>query len=111
MSLYRRAWSMQLREGAEAAYDRAHAEIWPALLDQMRQNGIRRYFLYRAGLTVFAFQERSTPYPEAGAPATGLQREWWARMAPLMHTGPEGRPLHTELTEVFALSDPKEPCP
>ncbi|WP_424927146.1 L-rhamnose mutarotase [Amaricoccus tamworthensis] len=105
MTLYRRVWTMELREGAEAEYDAAHANIWPDLTAQMTQNGIVRFFLYRAGTTVFAFQERNRPFPASNhSPPSGLTARWWRKMAPLMCTeGPEARPVHHDLREVFAL--------
>lgn len=105
MTLYRRAWTMQLNEGAEAAYENAHAEIWPELRAQMAESGILRFFLYRSGTTIFAFQERNRPFPASNhAAPSGLSARWWREMAPLMRTeGPDHRPIHTDLREVFAL--------
>ena len=105
MKLYRRAWTMELLEGAEAAYDAAHASIWPELTAQMAQSHIVRFFLYRSGRTVFAFQERSRPFPQSNhTEPSEITALWWREMAPLMLTeGPEHRPVHTDLREVFAL--------
>ena len=109
MTLYRRAWTMQLREGAEEAYDAAHAEIWPEMRAQMRESGIRRFFLYRAGRTVFAFQERDRPFSHTTAAPGGTTLRWWREMAPLMETeGTDHRPVHHELREVFALDTSEE---
>lgn len=113
MTLYRRAWTMELREGAEAAYDAAHADIWPDLRAQMAQSGIVRFFLYRSGTTIFAFQERNRPFPKTGhAAPSNLTARWWRKMAPLMRTEePDDRPIHTELREVFALDATTETAP
>lgn len=109
MTLYRRAWTMQLREGAEAAYDAAHAAIWPEIRDQMRTSGIVRFFLYRSGRTVFAFQERDRPFASTKAPASETTARWWREMAPLMETeGADHQPVHRELREVFALDTTME---
>lgn len=103
MTTYRRAWTMRLRDGAEAAYDAAHAAVWPDLLAQMRADGIERYVLFRQGTTIFAFQERATPFPPRDRPASEVTRRWWREMAALMITDEADRPVHTELREVFAL--------
>lgn len=110
MTLYRRAWTMQLRGGAEAAYEAAHAAIWPELKDQMRASGIVRFFLYRSGQTIFAFQERDRPFgQDITASPSDVSIRWWREMAPLMVTeGPEYRPVHTTLREVFALDTKTE---
>lgn len=103
MTVYRRAWTMQLREGAEDAYDAAHAAIWPELAEQMIVDGICRFHLFRSGLTVFALQERSQPFPDADAQPSAVTAKWWQSMAPLMLTDATGRPCRTELKEVFDL--------
>ncbi|ERP96383.1 hypothetical protein Q669_28855 [Labrenzia sp. C1B10] len=109
MTLYRRAWTMQLRDGAEAAYDDAHATIWPEMRTQMLNSGIVRFFLYRSGRTVFAFQERDRPFQFTTAPPSEITVRWWRAMAPLMITeGADFRPVHTELREVFVLDAAKE---
>ena len=107
MTIYRRAWTMQLRDGAEAAYDAAHAAVWPELAEQMLDSGICRFHLFRSGLTVFAVQERSRPFPDASARPSEITRKWWRTMAGLMVTDETGQPIKTDLKEVFSL----EPAP
>lgn len=107
MTTYRRAWTMRLREGAEADYDAAHAAIWPDLVAQMKADGIEFYVLFREGTTVFAVQERATPFPARDRPPTPVTQRWWAAMSGLMVTDEADRPLQTELQEVFALTPPK----
>ena len=103
MTIYRRAWTMQLKDGAEAAYDAAHAAIWPELTEQMIRDGILRFHLFREGLTVFAVQERSRPFPTGDIKPNDVTRKWWQSMQPLMVTEETGQPLRTELKEVFSL--------
>jgi L-rhamnose mutarotase len=103
MTVYRRAWTMQLRDGAEAEYDSAHSAVWQELTEQMQAEGICRFQLFRAGLTVFAVQERLRPFPEADAPPSEVTRKWWQTMARLMVTDHAGRPVRTDLKEVFDL--------
>lgn len=103
MTVYRRAWTMQLRDGAETEYDAAHAAVWQELTDQMVADGICRFLLFRAGLTVFAVQERLRPFPEPDALPSELTRKWWQTMTRLMVTDPTGRPVRTDLKEVFDL--------
>jgi L-rhamnose mutarotase len=105
MTIHRRAWTMRLQKGAEAAYDKAHAEIWPDLLQQMKADGIRSFLLFRSGLTVFAVQERALPFPLPIEPPSEITARWWREMARLMVTDSTGRPVRTELREVFSLDD------
>ncbi|KUF08675.1 hypothetical protein AVJ23_21480 [Pseudoponticoccus marisrubri] len=107
--MYRRAWTMQLREGAETAYEEAHANLWPEMRAQMRANGIQRFYLYRSGRTIFAFQERDRPFTGTPAPPSDLTARWWREMAPLMETeGAYHQPVQTPLREVFALDTSME---
>lgn len=109
MTLYRRAWTMRLTEGSEAAYEAAHARIWPELREQMKASGIVRFFLYRSGTTIFAFQERSHPFSSTTVLPSDITLRWWREMAPLMETtGDDHQPIHTELREVFALDTQME---
>lgn len=110
MTIHRRAWTMQLQEGAEAAYEAAHAAIWPEMRERMAESGIVRFFLFRSGTTIFAFQERSRPFPETShAQPDETTLRWWREMAPLMITeGVDHKPIHTELREVFTLDTTTE---
>jgi L-rhamnose mutarotase len=104
MTVYRRAWTMQLLPGAEERYDKAHAAIWPELAQQMVEDGISCFHLFRDGQTVFAYQERAQPFPTARSTASALTEKWWAEMASLMVTDADGRPRHRVLSEVFSLT-------
>lgn len=103
MKIYRRAWIMHLKEGSETAYDDAHAAVWPELTTRMIQDGICRFHLFRDGLTVFAVQERSCPFPTRDKKPDDVTRKWWQSMQPLMVTDETGRPRHTDLKEVFCF--------
>jgi len=100
---YRRAWIMQLQEGCEKEYDQAHAAIWPELADQMVDDGICSFHLFRSGLTIFAIQKRKSAFPDATTPPSELSKKWWSRMAKLMMTDEQGQPIRTDLKEVFSL--------
>ncbi len=107
MTPYRRAWTMRLKDGAEAAYDTAHASVWPELLAHMQKIGVQQFFLFRSETTVYAFQVRDTPFPNDTHTPNDVTRKWWEKMSPLMETDSDGRPVHYPLTEVFAF-DPQE---
>lgn len=108
MTIYRRAWTMKLREGAEADYDAAHASVWPEIRAQMAEIGIIRYFLFRSGTTVFAYQERDAPFPARETQPSAVTARWWREMAPLMETGEANRPVHNILREIFAYDTTME---
>jgi L-rhamnose mutarotase len=47
----------QLRPGAEAEYDRLHAEVWPEVLAAIERAGIRNYSIFRHGRWLFSYFE------------------------------------------------------
>lgn len=100
----RLAWMMQLKPGAEAAYDEMHRTIWPEMTDMMRRTGIVTFTIFRHERMVFAYQERSKRDRQPPIPPPVLRR-WWAAMAPLMECNADNSPVRTELTEVFHFGD------
>lgn len=48
---------MTLFPGAEAEYERRHEAVWPELLDDIWQAGLRNYSLFRRGRHVYAYAE------------------------------------------------------
>ncbi len=103
MTLFRQAWRMRLRSGSEADYDAAHAQVWPELIAEMRAGGVEVFVIYRSGLELFAFQQRSTPFPGPDTKPTKTMENWWRKMQPLMMTGTDGRPVREMLSEVFVF--------
>ncbi len=56
--MQRIAFIMHLNDEADAEeYKRRHDEIWPEMLDALRQAGIHNYSIYRQGTTLFAYLE------------------------------------------------------
>ena len=43
--------------GTEAEYDKRHAEIWPELVDEIRESGLRNFSGFRRGTDVWYFTE------------------------------------------------------
>jgi L-rhamnose mutarotase len=50
-------FTFPLEPGREDEYKRRHDEIWPELVDAIREAGIRNYSLFRRGLQVIAYAE------------------------------------------------------
>lgn len=101
--LERRAWVMALKPGNEALYKKRHDEIWPEMLEMMRDQGIKTFAVYRHGLTLFAYLERDAAIPEPDAPAP-IAWKWWQSMAPLMETNPDTSPVSVTLEEMFVFA-------
>lgn len=48
---------MKLYPGAEAEYHKRHEAVWPSLLEDIWNAGLRNYSLFRRGLDVYAYAE------------------------------------------------------
>ena len=81
----RYAWVLEVRPGYEEEYRRRHEEIWPEMLDALREAGIRNYSIFRHGLTLFGYFEtddlRGTQEYLASSETNERWSEW---MGPIM---------------------------
>ncbi len=50
-------FTMTIRPGQEAEYQRRHDEIWPELVQVIQDAGVRNYSLFRRGRQVIAYCE------------------------------------------------------
>lgn len=51
------AWILEVRPGYEDEYKRRHQEIWPEMVEALKDAGIRNYSIFRHGLTLFGYFE------------------------------------------------------
>jgi len=99
------AFTMKLKPGVEAEYQRRHDEIWPELSAALIEAGIREYSIYldRATGTLFAVQKRLPCHTTASLPGLPVMKKWWAYMADLMDTNPDYSPVAVPLERVFHM--------
>ena len=50
-------FSFEIRPGTEAEYKKRHDEIWPELVDAIKDAGFSNYSLFRRGTTIVAYAE------------------------------------------------------
>jgi L-rhamnose mutarotase len=79
------AWVLEVRPGYEDEYKKRHDEIWPEMLDTLREAGITNYNIFRYGLKLFGYFETddliATQTYLAGSSVNAKWAEW---MAPIM---------------------------
>ena len=99
------AFTMRLKPGMAAEYERRHDALWPDLADALRNAGIRDYsiFLAQDDLTLFAVLSRSDDHTMAQLPEEPVMKRWWASMADLMDTNADASPVVNPLRRVFHL--------
>ena len=50
-------FTFEIRPGTEAEYKRRHDEIWPELVDAIKEAGFANYSLFRRGTMIVAYVE------------------------------------------------------
>ena len=53
--MQRIAFLLRLKEGMGTAYDKAHAEVWPEMLDLLKKSGISEYSIFRRDELLFLY--------------------------------------------------------
>lgn len=99
------AFKMQLTGNVAAEYQRRHSEIWPELVECLKEAGISDYaiFLDRDANVLFAVQTVDGGVGAADLGDQAIVQKWWSHMADLMETNPDKSPVVTSLDEVFYL--------
>ena len=100
------AFTMQLKPGFEAEYQRRHDEIWPELADLLHEAGVSDYsiFLDEKSLVLFGVLKRTDNHTMDDLPNTPLMKKWWAYMADIMDTNPDKSPVAVPLKPVFYMA-------
>ena len=79
------AWVLEVRPGYEAEYERRHDEIWPEMLEALREAGLRNYSIFRHGLTLFGYFEcDDLSAAQAKLAGSDVNRRWAEWMGPIM---------------------------
>jgi L-rhamnose mutarotase len=98
--------TIKLRPGCEEAYKRYHADVWPEVLDKIRECNIRNYSIFFKDGTLFGyFEYHGTDFKAdmKKMAAHGKTQEWWAVMEPMQEplaTRKKGE-WWAEMEEVF----------
>ncbi len=103
--MIRKAFVMSVDPGAETEYARRHRPIPEELAAVMREHGVANYsiFLHPETRQLFAYAEIESEERWAAIAETPACRRWWAGMAELMPSHPDGSPVSLPLREVFHL--------
>lgn len=104
--MQRHAFKMRLNPGMEAEYTRRHDEIWPDLVQLLRNTGISNYSIHldRETMTLFGYLERRDDHTMDDLPNHPVMKRWWAHMGDIMATNPDGSPVAIPLAETFYMA-------
>ena len=79
------AWVLEIRPGYEDEYKKRHEEIWPEMVDMLRNSGVRNYSIFRHGLTLFGyFETDDLEQTIAAINASDVNSRWGEYMPPIM---------------------------
>ena len=74
-------FTFEIRPGTEAEYKRRHDEIWPELVEVIKEAGGANYTLFRRGQQVIAYLEchpdRDTVFSKIGATEVNARWSEW----------------------------------
>lgn len=103
--MQRHAFKMRLNPGMETEYTRRHEEIWPELVQLLKDTGISNYSIHldRETMTLFGYLERRDDHSMDDLPNHAVMKRWWAYMGDIMATNPDGSPVAIPLTETFYM--------
>ncbi|MCO6188461.1 L-rhamnose mutarotase [Rhizobium sp. L1K21] len=98
-------FKMKLTEGMAEEYKRRHDDIWPELVDLLRDAGVSDYsiFLDEDTNILFGVLWRRKDHTMADLPHTAIMQKWWAYMGDIMATNTKNEPLVTDLKPVFHM--------
>ena len=99
------AFKMRLRPGCRDEYRKRHDEIWPELVNLLREAGISDYSIHldEDTNTLFGVLWRTDDHGMDDLPGNEIMRRWWAHMSDIMETRADGEPVAVPLTPVFHM--------
>jgi len=89
-------------------YEALHADVWPGVLERLRESHFTNYSIYRHGDLLFSYLEYTGDDYDADSAAIAADpttQEWWAVCEPLQRPLDDRAPGEwwKELPEVFHL--------
>ena len=98
-------FKMKLNPGCAAEYKKRHDEIWPELRELLSAHGVHDYTIFHDPETniLFAINYEGEGSPINDLDADALMKKWYAHMADIMATNPDGSPTMKPLVEVFHM--------
>jgi L-rhamnose mutarotase len=105
METKRFGFKMKMRPGFRDEYKKRHSEIWPGLVQLLKNEGIGNYsiFLDEETNTLFAYQEQSGESSSQDLGSAEIVKKWWKCMADIMETNPDNSPVSIPLEQVFYM--------
>ena len=79
------AWVLEVRPGYEKKKKKRHEEIWPEMIQMLKESGVRNYSIFRHGLTLLGYFETDNLKDTISSiNQSEINRKWGEYMAPIM---------------------------
>lgn len=100
-----KAFTMKLKPGFEGEYQIRHQNIWPELVQLLRDAGITDYRIFLEPSTgkLFALQLLDDTNFADTLATSEIMRKWWSHMADIMEVNPDSSPVCISLDQVFEM--------
>ncbi|WP_455924530.1 L-rhamnose mutarotase [Pseudomonas putida] len=100
-----RAFRMNLNPGQAEEYRQRHDQIWPELVQALKQAGIVEYriFLDPHSHALFAVMQHHDQHLLDQLPGLPVMQRWWQHMKDIMPSHPDGAPVSLDLIPMFEL--------
>jgi L-rhamnose mutarotase len=100
------AFVMRLNPGMAEEYRRRHDEIFPELVELLKQAGVTDYSIHLdpETNTLFGSMWRRKDHTMDALPSHPVMQRWWAHMADIMATNERNEPISRTLTPMFWLA-------
>lgn len=103
--MQRVAFKMKLFKGQEAEYKKRHDEIWPELVQLLKEAGIADYSIFLDEPTgyLFGVLKITNAINLDALPQQPIMKKWWAYMQDIMESNADNSPVSVPLPEVFYM--------
>lgn len=100
------AFRMKLKAGRVQDYEQRHANIFPEMVQALRDAGVRDYSIWHdaASDDLFAVMAIDDPAALDAVRRSDVAKRWWAHMEDTLETNANGTPVQVSLRRVFRLA-------
>ena len=101
----RLSFKMKLLPGFKEEYRKRHDEIWPELVELLKNKGIANFSIFfdEETNTLFAYQEQKGKSSSQDLGSAEIVKKWWKYFSDIMETNPDNSPVTTPLEQVFFM--------
>ena len=78
-------WVLEVRPSYEEEYKKRHEEVWPEMIQMLKESGVKNYSIFRHGLILLGyFETDNLKNTISSINQSEINRKWGEYMAPIM---------------------------